>query len=85
MQLNRFGRNLHSYLRRVELCHRRLYRIGDLRIFPVLVLLSGSLVYKHLGSLYLGCHIRQLELCVLEGTDALSELLSFLNVFDRRL
>jgi hypothetical protein len=80
VQLNSLGSNFHSNLSSIQLSHSSFYRVRDLRIGLVLVLLACSLVYQHLGSFHLGSHISQLELCILESGNGLSELLSFLGV-----
>ena len=80
MQLNSLGSNFHSNLSSIQLSHSSFYRVRDLRIGLVLVLLACSLVYQQLGSFHLGSHISQLELCILESGNGLSELLSFLGV-----
>ena len=85
MELNSLGGNLHSYLCGIQLSHSSFYRIRNLGIGLVLILLTCSLVNQHLGSFYLGCHVSELELGVLETGDGLSELLSLLGVSDGSL
>ena len=82
MELNCLGRYFHSNLCCVQLSHSSFYGIGNLRVLLILCFLHCSCVYQILGSLYLGSHICQLELCVLECADGTSELLTLFYIVD---
>src|SRR5699024_11036190 len=77
VELNSLGGDFHSHFRGVQ------FRLGSLYAVNLLSrLCHGSLVNQQLGSLYLGSHVSQLELSVLELSDGTSELFSLFYIFD---
>ena len=75
VQLYSLGGNFHSNFCSVQFCLCSFYGVGLLSS-----LCHSSLVNQKLSSLNLGCHISQLELCILECTDRTAKLLSFFYI-----